>query len=93
MGAWIGVHTHTHTHTHTHQGTHIDKPAHTSVYTFSEFSHMNLYTDTQEPNTYAHTHVHTQRSSVQDHSRVIIEQENVYVMADQMLCTSLMLTF
>ena len=40
----------------------------------------------QEPNTnictymYACTHVHTQRSSVLDHSRVIVELENVYVM-------------
>ena len=87
MDAWIGVHAHTHTHTKAHD---IDKPAQTSVCTFSEFSHMNLYTDTQEPNTYAHAHVHTQRSSVLDHSRVIIEQVNV---VDQMLCTSLMLIF
>ena len=42
---------------------------------------MNLYT-------YTHTHVHTQRSSVLDHSRVIVEQVNV---VDQMLCTLRML--
>ena len=45
-----------------------------------------LLIHTQEPNTnictymYARTHVHTQRCSVQDHSRVIVELENVYVM-------------
>ena len=42
------------------------------------------YKHTNQTQTYAHTyinvHVHTQRSSVQDHSRVIVELENVYVM-------------
>ena len=59
----------------------------------------NYYLYTHKPNTYictymyACTHVHTQRCSVLDHSRVIIELENVYVMVDQMLCTSLMMIF
>ena len=56
------------------------------------------YTHTNQTQTYAQymyacTHVYIQRCSVQDHSRVIVEQENVYVMVDQMLCTSLMLMF
>ena len=46
----------------------------------------NYYLYTHKPNTnictymYACTHVHTQRCSVQDHSRVIVELQNVYVM-------------
>ena len=43
-------------------------------------THIYIYTCTNQTQTYAHTHVHTQRCSVQDHSRVIVELENVYVM-------------